>query len=217
MWFNEKRVFVTATDTGVGKTYLSAKILEMYRHHGLNPCYFKPVATGAVFVGGKAVSEDVLTVQKKTGLTESAEFMNPVIYELPASPLVAAQISGEPVPLAKIHSAYQRLCEKYDCFVVEGIGGVLVPLTETYWVVDLIKEWKLPTLVVARAALGTINHTALTIRALRELGIKILGIVISHTSNVHESFVEQASFKVIEKITNVPILKIFPHEAHWNE
>ncbi len=218
MWFNEKRVFVTATDTGVGKTFVSTKILEMYLHEGLNPCYFKPVATGAIFVDGKAVSEDVLMVQKKVGLTESAEFMNPVIYKIPASPLVAAQILGEPLPLSKIHSAYQRLCEKYDCFVVEGIGGVLVPLTETYGILDLIKEWNLSTIVVARATLGTINHTALTIRALKDFGIKILGIVISSSvKDSQESLVKQLSFQTIEKMTKVPILKTFPHEAHWNE
>jgi dethiobiotin synthetase len=210
MWFHEKRIFVTATDTGVGKTFVSTKILEMYLHQGLNPCYFKPVATGAISVGGKLVSEDVLTVQKKIALRESPEFMNPVCYEIPAAPLVAAQISGKPLPLALIQEAYQRLHEKYDCFVVEGIGGVLVPLTETIMVLDLIKAWGLPTLVVARATLGTINHTALTIQALRDFGVKILGIVIS--CSTQENPVERHSFPVIEKITQVPILKIFPHE-----
>jgi dethiobiotin synthetase len=215
MWFNERRVFITGTDTGVGKTFVSIKILQMFQENGLKPCYFKPVATGGVFHQNKLVSEDVLKVKKKTGLEEPEEVMNPLLYSIPAAPLISSELEGKPVQLNKIRMAYKSLSERYESIVVEGVGGIMVPLTESYLVIDLVKELDLPVIVVARAILGTINHTALTIRVLKDFGIKICGIVISHSGSMDQEVGEEASLAVIERITGVPIIKRFSYEMDY--
>jgi dethiobiotin synthetase len=216
VWLNEKNVFVTATDTGVGKTFVSAKLMAMYQEAGETPAYFKPVATGCIYRDDSLISEDVLRIQQKTGFKEDPSLINPVSYELPAAPLIAARMNGESVPLTRIRNNFQALQKKYDCMVVEGIGGILVPLTENFLVIDLVKEWNLGTLIVARPNLGTINHTALTVRVLKDFGVRILGIVISHASFVDPGIGEKSAFEVIENLTGVPILKIFPHEMDWD-
>ncbi|MBN2145652.1 MAG: dethiobiotin synthase [Candidatus Aureabacteria bacterium] len=215
MWFNEKRVFITGTDTGVGKTYVSIKILQMFQENGLKPCYFKPISTGGIFHQNKLVSEDVLNVRKKTGIQESEELMNPLLYSIPAAPVISAELEGKPVQLNKIRQAYKSLCEHYESIVVEGIGGIMVPLTENYLVIDLVKEFNLPVIVVARAKLGTLNHTALTIRVLKDFGIKISGIVISHSSQMDLELGEDASIAVMERITGIPVIKRFFYEMDY--
>jgi len=216
MWLNERRVFVTGTDTGVGKTFVSVKLMEMYREAGHVPGYFKPVATGCIYKEGELVSEDVLSIQRKTGYQEDFSLINPARYELPAAPLIAAQMSGGTVPLSRIRGSYNTLKEKYECLIVEGIGGVLVPLTETYMIIDLIKDFDCGALIVTRPNLGTINHTALTVRMLKDFGIRILGIVVTQASHIDPGIGEKAAFEVIENLTRVPILKKFQHEMNWN-
>ncbi|EKD27428.1 MAG: Dethiobiotin synthetase, partial [uncultured bacterium] len=175
------------------------------------------VATGGVYKENTLVSEDVLKIIKNTGLEESLDLMNPVINEIPAAPLIASNLSGKPVSLAKIMSAFEILNKKYESLVVEGIGGILVPITKDCQVIDLIKEFKLPVVIVTRAILGTINHTALTAKVLKDAGIPVIGIMVSHTCDVNPGTPVTSSFEVIKNMTGLPIIKEFKYEKTWNE
>ena len=125
MFFNEKRVFITGTDTDVGKTFVSVKLLNMMREKGLNPGYFKPVATGGVFRNGNLVSEDVLTVKEQALIADDCNFINPVLYKLAAAPRIAAETEAEVIDMLKIDNAYEALCSKYESFIVEGVGALV--------------------------------------------------------------------------------------------
>jgi dethiobiotin synthetase len=211
-WLNEKRVFVTGTDTEVGKTFVSVKILQMYARQGIRAGYFKPVATGGIFRDSELVSEDVLTVERLAGIREERSRMNPVCYEIPAAPLIAAELSGRPVSLTRIRLAYEELRDRCESFVVEGIGGIMVPLTEETLVVDLVREFGLPVVIVTRPVLGTINHTALTVRILKDMGIRILGLVVTSTTDKDPGIAVNASFDVLRRMTGLPVLREFPYE-----
>ena len=215
MRLNEKRIFVIGTDMRAGKTFVCVKLLEMLKKNGLNPGYFKPVSTRGVFKDNQLVSEDVLLIRNKTGLSDPFESMCPQVYEVQAPPLIAAELSGKPVSLTKIRGAFEALCRKYESFVVEGIGGVLEPLSPSYLVIDLIREFSLPVVVVAKAEAGILNQVALTVRALKASGLKVAGIAMSYTSGLDTGLSVGPSIDFIEKITGVPFLEKFNHEMDW--
>ncbi len=213
MFFKEKRVFITGTDTDVGKTFVSVKLLNMTREKGLNPGYFKPVATGGVFRNGNLVSEDVLTVKEQALIADDCNFINPVLYKLAAAPRIAAETEAEVIDMLKIDNAYEALCRKYESFIVEGIGGIYVPVTEEISVIDLIKKWELPVILVSKAVLGNINQTVLSLKALQNEGVNIIGVVVSYVTEELPGIAIEKSFIVIEEMSKVPILAKFPYEG----
>jgi len=215
MFFNEKRVFITGTDTDVGKTFVSVKLLNMMREKGLNPGYFKPVATGGILHNGHLVSEDVLTVKNNTSITDDDHFINPVLYKLGAAPRIAAETAAEIINLVEIDNAYKNLCHKYESFIVEGIGGIYVPLTEQVSVIDLIKKWNLPVILVSKAVLGNINQTVLSLKALQNEGVNIIGIIVSYVTKEYPGIAVEKSFQIIEEMTKVKVLAKFPYEGEF--
>ena len=170
-------VFVTGTDTGVGKTVVTAAIATALKGHGVDAGIMKPIATGSA--DGHALSDPdwLLSV---TETRDAPDLVAPYRFRLAASPLVAAAHANVAIDLTRITQALQTLSARHDCMLVEGIGGVLVPVTTDLFVVDLIKGLDLPVLLVARAGLGSINHTLLTLDCLRTHGVPILGLVFNH-------------------------------------
>ena len=163
-------VFVTGTDTGVGKTVLSAALMHRFRAETA-VCYWKPVQTGV------GEDDDTLTVER-LGNCQSHELLRSGIrLSAPLSPHLAARLEGRAIEV----SALVRLAASAPCdtaWIVEGAGGVLVPLSETEWLPDLIRALALPVVVAARGTLGTINHTLLTLEALRHRELPIAGVVV---------------------------------------
>ena len=163
------RFFVTGTDTGVGKTLVSAILMA-----GLNAAYWKPVQSG------KDEMTDSAWIRRVTGFAEDAFLPETYRLKQPLSPHAAAACDGVRIQLAAFNMPDHK---KYPRLIVEGAGGVMVPLNENQFMVDLMKYLDLPVLVVARSTLGTINHTLLTLEMLRQSRLEILGVILNGPPN----------------------------------
>jgi dethiobiotin synthetase len=169
-------LFVSGTDTGVGKTVVACSLLQAFRARGIDVGGMKPIETGVGLEGPL----DALALREAAGAVDALDDVCPLRFSLPAAPTVAARAEGRAVELWAIRSAYERLRARHDCVIVEGAGGLLVPATEELRMADLARELELPLLIVARASLGTINHTLLSLEAAVERGLAVVGVVISH-------------------------------------
>jgi dethiobiotin synthetase len=158
---------------------------------------FKPIASGGT------VSEDGKLLQTAARLPNSAYHdIVPFHYKQPLAPWVASWKEGK-VDLAKIEKAYQKAKASCDFLIVEGVGGVQVPITEDFFVSDWMIKWKLPVLVVVRAGLGTINHTLLTLEALQKRKIKVIGVLVNGYTG--KGIAEQTNVKALKKLLKVPV------------
>jgi len=171
-------VFVSGTDTGVGKTVVACALVRALRERGVDAGAMKPVETG-VGAGGPL---DALALHEAAGGADPLDEVCPLRFALPAAPSRAAHHEGRTVELERVRAAYASLAARHAFMVVEGAGGLLVPTCEGATMADLAGSLGLPVLVVARAALGTINHTRLTLEALAARGLVLAGVVISHSS-----------------------------------
>jgi dethiobiotin synthetase len=169
--------FVTGTDTGVGKTVVACALVRELRRAGLDVGAMKPAETGV----GPEGPLDARALRAAAGVDDPLEEICPFQLALPAAPSVAAAHEGRELDVGRILACFRALSARHECMVVEGAGGLLVPLSEGFTMADLARELGLPVLVVARAALGTINHTLLTLEALSRRGLPCAGVVISHT------------------------------------
>ncbi len=205
-----KGIFVTGTDTDVGKTLIAAGITAALRQQGRKAGYFKPVQSGCPEEAGRLTPTDARLVKEMADLPEPLELLTPITLRLPLAPGVAAAREGITVDLAKVAAAFRELAGRYDFLVVEGAGGLYVPLVDNgFLVLDLVRWLKLPLLVVARAGLGTINHTALTVLAARHAGLPVAGVILNRGSAT-PGLAEQTNPEVIEALTGVPILGKVP-------
>ncbi|MFH1386200.1 MAG: dethiobiotin synthase [bacterium] len=191
-------IFITGTDTGVGKTYVTVLLARYFEEQGLDVGVMKPISTGP------KPEDDALYLKKKLKLSDQLKLINPIHLKHPLAPLPASQLERKKLDLKAIFRSYQTLEKKHDLVLVEGVGGVMVPIKKDYFVIDLIKELKLPTVIVARAGLGTINHTLLTIEALKKKKIKIMGIILNGFKGKELS--EKSNASTIEEISGVPVL-----------
>jgi dethiobiotin synthetase len=168
-------LFVTGTDTGVGKTLVACALVRRLRALGHDVGVMKPVETGV----GPAGPADGIALRAATGDADPLEDVCPQRFALPAAPIVAAAAEGRSVDLAVIRAAFERVKLRHDWVIAEGAGGLLVPVTEALSMAELASWLELPLLLVARARLGTLNHTRLTLEAARARGLEVAGVVIS--------------------------------------
>jgi dethiobiotin synthetase len=194
-------IFVTGTDTEVGKTVVAGALAAAFRAAGRRVGVMKPVSSGG--------SNDGQFLARCAGVELDADLMNPVRLREPLCPLEAARLEGREIDLSRIVAAYRHLEDRFDVVVVEGVGGLMVPLTRDSLVTDLIVRLDLPAIVVAAARLGTINHTLLTLRCAQEYGIDIIGVIVNRCVPEREDPVEVSSLKSIAEFTTVPVW-IFP-------
>jgi dethiobiotin synthetase len=198
-----RRYFITGTDTGVGKTVLSALLCA-----ALDAYYWKPIQTGT------DEGTDSRTVAQLAELPEARIIPEAFRFRQPVSPHLAAQWAGEHIKLKNIKMPE---IAPDAALIVEGAGGVLVPVNEREFMVDLICEFKLPVLLAARSTLGTINHTLLSIAALGRAGVEVAGVVLIGERNVHnrEAIEEFGRVRVvgeiprIEKLCRAALLETF--------
>jgi dethiobiotin synthetase len=205
-----KGVFVTGTDTGVGKTWIAAGITAVLRRWGMSAGYFKPVQSGCPEENGRLVPTDALFARELAGLEEPLELLTPIALRLPLAPGVAAAREGVVVDLERIARAWEELGSRYALLVTEGAGGLYVPLRDNdFLVLDMARWLRLPVIVVARAGLGTINHTVLTVKAAQQAGVPVAGVVINRYPE-RPSLAEETNPEVIAGLTDVPILGKVP-------
>jgi len=200
-------LFVTGTDTGVGKTEVSCALLEEARARGLDIVGMKPAQSG---VGGDGPS-DAQLLREACGKVEPLDALCPYSFEAPLAPAVAARLAGLTISLQRIEEAARALAARHAAVLVEGAGGLLVPLTEEITYADLAARLGLPVLVVARAGLGTVNHTALTVEALLRRGLPLAGIVLDRTGPVDDPSVAHNA-REITRITGREPIALLPWE-----
>ncbi len=208
-------LFITGTDTEVGKTVITAALADAFRRRGVDVGVMKPVATGCLRRNGQLLSEDAESLLKASSSSDPIELVCPYRFEPPVAPWVALrQAQGERpgdarISFERVEQAFLTLSQRHDFMLVEGIGGLSVPLDSQRTVADLIRRLRLPLLIVARAGLGTINHTLLTIEAVRSEGLEVLGVVLNRRSR-NPSLAERTNPQVIRKLSGLPVFGIVP-------
>ncbi|MFQ5672620.1 MAG: dethiobiotin synthase [Nitrospinales bacterium] len=203
-----KGFFITGTDTGVGKTVVTACLASLFRKHHVNAGVMKPVETGVTSGGGKISDAEFLL--RASGVRDTLPEVSPCRLTTPASPYQAARLENRSVDTAEITGAFYRLAQRHDLMLVEGIGGLLTPITRTFRVIDLVAEWSLPLIVVSRLTLGTINHTLLTIGAAESLGIKLAGVIFNHPDDGATSAIEKTAPAAVRELSGVRVLGELP-------
>ena len=173
-------VFITGTDTGCGKTYVTAALLRRLASHGLRVAGMKPVATGCKRRAGRLWNEDVEAIAGAANLELPREIVNPYLFEPPCSPHIAAAGAGTAISLDTIAAAYRRCRAAADIVVVEGVGGWAVPLSSEADVAALVETLELPVVLVVGVKLGAINHALLTADAILARGARCIGWVANH-------------------------------------
>lgn len=202
--------FITGTDTGVGKTTVVAALISILREKTFSLIAYKPVQTGVTALSQGTAAQDIFFIQHYEGLVCQLKEMNTYTFPDPVSPHLAAELSGTKIDIAEILKDYQRLREKYQWIIVEGAGGLGVPLTrDGFLMADLAKNMALPVIIVARHSVGTINHTLLSVKYAQSFGLEIKGIIINCLTK-RDGPAEQDNPQIIEKLTGVPLLGVLP-------
>jgi dethiobiotin synthetase len=204
-------LFVVGTDTGVGKTVVTTGVARCLRRRGQAVEVCKPVATGAEPHAGGYLADDTRRLADAAGHQEYHR-VTPWAFPVPAAPPVAARLAGAELALADLAGHVRRLARPRVVLLVEGVGGLLCPLTERETVADLAMVLELPLVVVARRALGTLNHTLLTLEVARTRGLRVAGVVVSETSPVRDQAEETNVAEIAKRIT-VPLLALVPYRT----
>ena len=168
----EKGVFVTGIDTGVGKTVIAGAIAAAVKAHGLDVGVMKPVATGAKEIDGKLISEDAIYLKKIIDSTDDDDLVNPIRLEPALAPTMAASKTGVTIDIERVWEAYKELRNKHGFVVVEGIGGLMVPIDDNTLVADMALKMDLALVIVSKHYLGAINHTLLTLEYARSRNLR---------------------------------------------
>jgi len=204
-------LFITGTDTDAGKTVVSAGILRLLKQNGVDAVPVKPVQTG-----GYPSDEGLLAPDLEFSLAaadiepdhDEKKLMAPYVYDPACSPHLAGRMAQAYPEISKIDDCIQKLLQKHKAVVVEGAGGIMVPLNETETMLDLMKSLKYPVVLVSRLGLGTINHTLMSVQTLRSAGIELVGVVFSRMqpSQPENRFIEEDNPKTITQFGNVKVL-----------
>lgn len=198
-----KGLFITGTDTDVGKTYVTALLVKTLRKAGFNVGYYKAAISGAPTVA----ESDAGFVNRFAGINEPEDMILSYLYQNAVSPHLAARIEGNPVEKEVILKAWERVTKAYPYVTMEGSGGIMCPIRHdekaVYYLEDIIQWLHLPVLVVANAGLGTINHVVTTCEYIKNRHIPVKGILLNHWKG---GIMEEDNVKMIEEITGVKVL-----------
>jgi dethiobiotin synthetase len=197
-------IFITGTDTGVGKTHVTSALLRELRRQGVAAAAFKPIACGS---GGR---DDARQFARLMSHEIPLDIINPIYLRHPLAPSVAARLEHRRIDLGKIRSSFRLLTSAFSPVLVEGAGGLLVPIQRGYFVGDLAKDLRLPVVIVSRLSLGAINHALLTVRQAQAMGLKVMGMILNDTLG-RRGMAERTNIKVVPDLCGVPLLGVVPH------
>lgn len=206
-------LFITGTDTGVGKTLVAGAIARIWRRQGHRVGVFKPVATGCRREREGLVSADAEFLAWCADCDYPLSVVTPITYATGAAPAACEKAERRSVDLEHIVNTYRYVCGQCDMIVVEGIGGVRVPISQGVDVLDLAAGMKLPVVIVARPGLGTINHTLLTVDAVRSAGLHVAGVVVSGYDLDTADVAEETAPAIIAEYGKVDILALLPRDS----
>lgn len=198
------RLGITGTDTGVGKTFITTLLLRMLRRDGRSVAAMKPVETG---VRADDPRSDAMRLREAAGAGDDLDTVRPILLAEPLAPWVALSRAGSSVDLRALDAAFERLAEGRDAVLVEGAGGLLVPLTRDLAYDGLFVGWDLDLVVVAGNRLGTINHTVLTVKAAHDAGLRVRGVVLNAMGPEPGGIAERTNAEALaELLEPVPVL-----------
>jgi dethiobiotin synthetase len=203
-------VMITGTDTSVGKTVVAGALAAALRARGIDCGVMKPIQTGASQTADGRISLDARFLALAAGVSDPVDAICPVLLDAAAAPATAAAEAGQEIHILPILDAFDALAQGRELMIVEGAGGLAVPLVGKYLLADLVLELELPLIVVARASLGTINHTLLTLHFARHHGLEVLGVIINGYP-AEPDLAERTAPALIERLSGVPVLAIVPY------
>jgi dethiobiotin synthetase len=205
-------IFITGTDTAVGKTLVTAALAWSLKELGLDVGVMKPVETGVV----RARPSDASRLRYAAQVSDSLDRVRPYAFRLPVAPLDAARAERRAIKIATIMKAYRALQAQHDLLLVEGAGGVHVPITPSMDMLNLIEKMKAPVVVVGRAGLGGVNHAMLTLNAFRARAIPILALVLNQTVPAKTAVArrqERSTLELLRESAGVPVIGPLPYRA----
>ena len=206
-------LFITGTDTDVGKTIVAGAIADWFRRRGARVGALKPVASGCVQRREGLVSEDAEFLAHCGDVAYALDVICPNRYAEPLSPNVAAERAAVPVDWDAVQRSIDLMTRDCDVLIVEGAGGIMVPVDGQHFMLDLARWLNAPAVVVARPGLGTINHSVLTVIALRSAGVPVAGVVINRYPVDRAGTAEETNLRQIERWTKAPLLAVVPDAA----
>ena len=201
--------FITGTDTGVGKTFVTAGIAAVLKERGVNVGVMKPVETGCAEKDGRLEPQDALYLKNAAGVSDELDLINPYRFKACLAPSIASKLEGKNIDLNRIKECYDKLASRHSMMFVEGAGGLLAPINENKTIADLIKLLNLPLIIIAASRLGAINHTLLTVRYAQSVGILVAGIILNYPAFTMEE-VSSLNQTEIKRLTNVPVAGELP-------
>jgi len=201
-----KSLFITGTDTDVGKTYITAGLAVAIRKIGIDVGVMKPFAAGSAQKKGYK-SEDIEILSRAAMVCDPENLVNPQFFKIPASPYTAWKKLKTKPKISTVLSSFKKLTKLHDMILVEGMGGIMTPILKNYYVTNLIKEMKIPTVIVTRSKVGTVNHTIMTVKMCEKYKIPIKGIIIN---NFDKGYTIKDLTRDLENLTGVKVLGSIP-------
>lgn len=212
--FRPRGIFITGTDTGVGKTVVACALAAWASRCGVDVGVMKPIATGGRLLpdGSRRrwVSDDAVRLAQAAAVSDPWTLINPICFKEPIAPWTSAMRAKSSIRLSTVRKAFRELSKRHEVLIVEGVGGLMVPLSAHLTVADLMEDLGLPLLIVARPGLGTLNHTLLTVQAAQQRRLPLLGVVVNQVSSSSDDpmsrLTERTNPEVLRRLVQVPVL-----------
>ena len=202
-----KSLFITGTDTDVGKTYITAGLGVVLRKMGIDVGVMKPFAAGAAQKKGYK-SEDIEIISRAAMACDPENLVNPQFFPIPASPYTAWKTLKIKPKINSVLTNFKKLSKLHSMLLVEGMGGIMTPILKDYFVADLIKDMKIPAVIVTRTRVGTVNHTIMTVSMCKKYNIPVKGIIINDFDS--DGYKTKELARDLKNLTGVPILGLIP-------
>ncbi|MCH7967544.1 MAG: dethiobiotin synthase [Thaumarchaeota archaeon] len=201
-----KSIFITGTDTDVGKTYITAGLAVTFRKMEIDVGVMKPFAAGKAEKKGYK-SKDIVIISKAAKACDPEKLVNPQFFKISASPYTAWKTLKTKPKVSTILSSFKKLTKLHDMILVEGIGGIMTPILKDYYVTNLIKAMKIPAVIVTRSKIGTVNHTIMTCKMCEKYKIPVKGIIIN---NFDDGYPVKELKRDLENLTGIKVLGSIP-------
>jgi dethiobiotin synthetase len=211
-----KGFFITGTSTEVGKTVIAAALVRVLLGRGVDALGMKPVESGCETVDGVLVPADGTFLRAVSDTDESIDALTPFRYVSPLAPWAASKIEGQEIEPRKLVGSIEDVAGRHEVMVVEGIGGLLVPITRDYWVRELARDLAMPVIVVASTLLGTLNHTLLTVEHAQSAGLDVAGVVLNGHARAEGTLAEKSNPEILRELLPVPVLGSMPYMESIN-
>ena len=208
-----KPLFITATDTDIGKTYVCAGLAHSLKKSGIDVGIMKPFACGTKQKTGFS-SNDLTLLSEAAIINDTEELLNPFFFPIPASPYTAAKNLGVKIDIKHVLECFNKLDKIHDVMLVEGIGGIMTPILNDYTIINLIKDLQANTIIVTSSRVGTVNHTILTCNICKNMNIPVKGLIINNFDSTGYPILELE--RDLSALTNLPVLCSLPHMEKFN-